>query len=86
MANIKSAEKRNRQRLKAEAANRIVRGSARTAIKKARTAIAAGAPDAAELVRQAERALDKAAAKGVIHNNNASRRKSRLYLALNKAA
>ena len=86
MANIKSAEKRNRQRLKAEAANRIVRGSARTAIKKARTAIAAGTPDAAELVRQAERALDKAAAKGVIHNNNASRRKSRLYLALNKAA
>lgn len=86
MANIKSAEKRNRQRLKAEAANRIVRGNARTAIKKARTAIAAGAPDAAELVRQAERALDKAAAKGVIHSNNASRRKSRLYLALNKAA
>ena len=42
MANIKSAEKRNRQRLKAEAANRIVRGSARTAIKKARQAIAAG--------------------------------------------
>ena len=63
-----------------------MRVSARTAIKKARTAIAAGAPDAAELVRQAERALDKAAAKGVIHNNNASRRKSRLYLALNKAA
>lgn len=85
MANIKSAEKRNRQRIKAEAANRIVRGSARTAVKKARTAIATGDPNAAELVRLAERALDKAATKGVIHANNAGRRKGRLYLALNKA-
>ena len=86
MANIKSAEKRNRQRLKAEAANRIVRGSTRTAIKKARQAIAVGDPSAAELVRAAESALDRAATKGVLHPNNASRRKSRLYIALNKAA
>ena len=86
MANIKSAEKRNRQRLKAEAANRIVRGSTRTALKKARQAIAAGDPNAAELVRAAESALDRAATKGVLHPNNASRRKSRLYVALNKAA
>lgn len=85
MANIKSAEKRNRQRLKNEAANRIVRGSSRTAVKKARQAITAGEPNAAELVRLAEVALDKAAAKGVIHSNNASRRKSRLYIALHKA-
>ena len=86
MANIKSAEKRNRQRLKAEATNRVVRGSTRTAIKKARQAIAAGDPNAAELVRAAESALDRAATKGVIHSNNASRRKSRLYIALNQAA
>jgi len=86
MANIKSSEKRNRQRLKAEAANRVIRGSARTAIKKARQAIATGDANAVELVREAESALDRAATKGVIHTNNASRRKSRLYLALNKAA
>ena len=86
MANIKSAEKRNRQRFKREAANRIVRGSARTAIKKARVAIATGDPNAAELVRAAESALDRAASKGVLHANSASRRKSRLYLALNKVA
>ena len=86
MANIKSAEKRNRQRIKNEAANRIVRGSARTAIKKARVAIATGDPNAAELVRAAESALDRAASKGVLHANSASRRKSRLYLALNKVA
>ena len=86
MANIKSAEKRNRQRIKREAANRIVRGSARTASKKARVAIATGDPNAAELVRAAESALDRAASKGVLHANSASRRKSRLYLALNKVA
>jgi small subunit ribosomal protein S20 len=86
MANIKSAEKRNRQRLKREAQNRVVRGSARTAVKKARTAIENGDANAPELVRAAERALDRAAGKGVIHANNASRRKSRLYLALNKQA
>ena len=86
MANNKSSEKRNRQRLKAEADNRVVRGSARTAIKKARLAIASGDANAAELVRAAESALDRAATKGVLHPNNASRRKSRLYLALNKAA
>ncbi len=86
MANTKSAEKRNRQRLVREAANRVVRGGARTAIKKARVAIAAGDPDAGELVRLAERALDKAATKGVIHANNASRRKSRLYKELHRVA
>jgi small subunit ribosomal protein S20 len=86
MANIKSAEKRNRQRLKREAQNRIVRGNARTALKKARQAIATGDPNAQELVRLAERALDKAATKGVLHANNAGRRKSRLYQALHKTA
>jgi small subunit ribosomal protein S20 len=85
MANIKSAEKRNRQRINLEARNRVVRGSARTAIKKARIAIAAGDPNAPELVRLAERALDKAATKGVLHSNNASRRKSRLYKALSSS-
>ncbi|GIV77064.1 30S ribosomal protein S20 [Litorilinea aerophila] len=85
MANIKSAEKRNRQRLKREARNRVIRGRTRTALKKARLAIANGDPNAAELVRLAERALDRAAAKGVIHRNNAARRKSRLYRALQKA-
>ncbi|MEX1020556.1 MAG: 30S ribosomal protein S20 [Litorilinea sp.] len=82
MANIKSAEKRNRQRITREDRNRVVRGGARTAIKKARTAIANGDANAAELVRSAERALDRAATKGVLHENNAARRKSRLYKAL----
>lgn len=86
MANNKSAEKRNRQNAKRAAQNRVVRGSARTAVKKARLAIASGADNAQELVQAAESALDRAASKGVIHPNNASRRKGRLQLALNKTA
>jgi small subunit ribosomal protein S20 len=85
MANIKSAEKRNRQRIQREARNRVVRGRARTAVKKARIAIDSGDPNAQELVRAAEQALDRAASKGVLHENNASRRKSRLYQALTRA-
>ena len=85
MANIKSAEKRNRQRIKRETQNRVVLGNARTSVKKARLAITNGDANAAEAVRVAERALDRAATKGVIHQNNASRRKSRLYQALNKS-
>ncbi len=84
MANTKSAEKRNRQNEKAAARNRVLRSSARTAVKKARLAIASGDPEAAELVRNAERALTRAANKGAIHKNNASRRQSRLMLSLNK--
>ena len=85
MANIKSAEKRARQNIKRYERNRVLRSSARTAIKKARSAIDAGDRAAAEeAVRKAVRALDRAASKGAIHANNASRRKSRIMLALNK--
>lgn len=84
MANIKSAEKRNRQVVRRTARNRVVRGTSRTAIKRARTALAAEAPETREEVLNAMRALDRAAGKGVIHKNNAARRKSRLMKALNK--
>lgn len=84
MANMKSAEKRNRQSQKRAAANRVYRSAARTAVKRARLAIATGDPNAAELVRSAESALNRAATKGVIHKNNAARRTSRLAQALNK--
>lgn len=86
MANTKSAEKAARQAQKRQAANRIYLGGARTAVKKARTAIAANDIAAAEAaVRDAMATLDRAAQKGVIHRNNASRRKSRLAKALAKA-
>ena len=84
MANIKSAEKRNRQSKKRQELNRLWRGGSRTAVKKAKVAIEGGAADAAESMRAAIRALDKAANKGIIHRNNASRRIGRLMKALNK--
>ena len=79
MANIKSQIKRNRQNQKRRARNRVYRGSARTYVKKARLAIDSGDVDAARVATiQAVSALDKAAEKGVLHKNNASRRKGRL--------
>jgi small subunit ribosomal protein S20 len=85
MPNNKSAEKRIRQSAKRQASNRVYRGSARTAVKKARTLVDTGKETAPEAVEKAIQALDKAAQKGVIHPNNAARRKSRLMQALNKA-
>ncbi len=59
--------------------NKVWRTRARTSVKEARTAIDSGDREAAEnATRVAIEQLDKAASKGVIHNKNASRRKSRL--------
>jgi len=85
LANIKSAMKRIRSSERKRVANRIVLTSTRTHIKKARTAMKGGAADAASLLI-AMKALDKAAAKGVIHRNNASRRKARLMKQYNALA
>lgn len=65
-----------------------VRTASRSRVVKARAAIAedAKSPAAAESVKEAVRALDRAASKGVVHPNNAARRKSRLLRRLNKAA
>ena len=87
MANIKSQIKRNRQNEKRRIHNRIFRGRARTLIAKAQTAIASESKEeAAEAVKLAISSLDKAAEKGVIHKNNAARRKSRLMKRLNQLA
>ncbi len=79
MANIKSQIKRNRQNSKQRIRNRVFRGRARTFVSDARDVIATGTPeDARKATLVAISALDKAAEKGVIHKNNAARRKSRL--------
>ena len=78
MANTKSALKEIRKNEKRRVRNRLVRGRARTFLKRAVRAIDSGADDATEEIRAAVRALDKAAAKGIIHKNNAARRKARL--------
>lgn len=79
MANIKSAIKRNKQNEKRRLRNRYYAGRARTYVRKARTAIESGeVQDARQATLEAISALDKAAEKGILHKNNASRRKSRL--------
>ncbi|MDA0366405.1 MAG: 30S ribosomal protein S20 [Chloroflexi bacterium] len=78
MAHTKSALKRIRQNVKHAAANRPYRTRAARAVREARAAIRSGSPAAAELVRTAQSALDRAARRDIIHRNSASRRKSRL--------
>ena len=79
MANTKSAEKRNRQNIKARERNRAQRSTLRTAIKKLRTAVASGdAARAQEILPETLSVIDKTAQKKVIHANTASRYKSRL--------
>jgi small subunit ribosomal protein S20 len=86
MPNNAAAEKRMRQEQRRRAFNRSTKSIVKTNITKARQAIAApSVPSEAadEAVRNAVSELDKAAKKGVIHKNNAARRKSRLMKQLN---
>lgn len=78
MANIKSQIKRNRQNEERRQRNKTVRSALRSRAKMAADAIESGADDADEQVRVAMATIDKAASKGVIHLNEAARRKSRL--------
>ena len=87
MANHPSAEKRNRQRIVRTERNRGATSALRTAIKKARAAVAAGDKDKAKgSVAVAERALARAASKGVIHPRTAARTTARIAKALAKSA
>ncbi len=78
MANIKSQKKRNRQNEKRRVRNKGVRTELKTRVKVARQAVTSGEEGAHELVRIAQKRIDKAGAKGVIHKNAAARRTSRL--------
>jgi small subunit ribosomal protein S20 len=82
MPNNRAAEKRMRQEQKRRLHNRSIKSLVKTQITKARQAIIADA-DAETAVRNAVSELDRAAKKGVIHRNNAARRKSRLMKQLN---
>lgn len=84
MANTKSAKKRIRSNERKHQRNTMYRSRVKTQIKKAELSIFSGTPDEA-LIREAISTLDKAAVKGIIHKNNAARRKSRLMKKLNAA-
>ena len=77
MANIKSQIKRIKQNEKRHQRNKAVKSGLKTAVRKFREAAEAGDKDkAVELGQAANRQLDKAASKGVIHKNQAANRKS----------
>ena len=87
MANIKSAKKRILVNQTKAARNKSIKSSVKTAIKKVDAAVAAKDAEAAKTaLLAATSAIDKAASKGVYHKNTASRKISRLNLAVNKLA
>lgn len=85
MANIKSAEKANRQRLRRTARNRVQKAAMRKAVKAVRLALASGSgKDAKGALPEAVKLIDRAGRKGLIKRNTASRLVSRLTLATNR--
>ncbi len=84
MPNHRSALKRLRQSEKRRVRNKAVRSAIKTAIKRVRTAIEEGKPEEARAhLGAVVRLVDRAVTKGVLHRNNASRRISRLTVAVN---
>ncbi|HEX6970924.1 MAG TPA: 30S ribosomal protein S20 [Limnochordia bacterium] len=87
MANSRSAEKRVRTAARRRAYNRAIKSAMKTAVKNFRAALEAGDREkAASLLSVAFSRIDRAANKGVIHKNQARRRKSRLALLAAKQA
>ena len=87
MANIKSQIKRNLQNERRRLRNKAARSEIKTRVKRAVSAAESaesGAADSAEALRLAVKRLDKAAAKGIIHKNQAANRKSRLMKRLGR--
>lgn len=87
MANIKSAEKRNRQNEVRRQRNRQQRSRMRTSIKKLRLSLDSGDAETARTLLPATlRLIDTTAQKGIIHRNTAARYKSRLTKAVARVA
>ena len=80
MPNIKSAKKRVLVSATKQARNKSNNSALKTAVKKANAAIEANAEDKDVLVKAAIKKIDQAAAKGLLHKNNAARKKSALML------
>lgn len=85
MPNIKSAKKRVIVNNKRAQRNKSMNSALKTAIKKANAAIEANAADKEVLVTAAVKKIDQATAKGLLHKNNAARKKSALATKLNQA-
>jgi small subunit ribosomal protein S20 len=83
MANIKSQKKRNRQNEVRRQRNKTIKSDLKTSIKKVEQASAAGQPTD-ELFRDAQKKIDSAASKGVLHRKTAARKKARLANAISE--
>lgn len=83
MPNIKSAKKRVKLANKNTLRNKVVKTNLKTVLKKFNDAIAKSAENKDEIFKLAVKKIDQAAAKGVIHKNNAARKKSNLALKYN---
>jgi small subunit ribosomal protein S20 len=87
MANLKSPKKDIRRSSKKTEVNKGVRTSLKTYVKKVRVAVEAGDKDlVATNLKQAVKSIDKAAQRGIIHKNQAARRKSRAAKLANSVA
>ncbi len=84
MPNIKSAKKRVKVTRKKTTANRIQKLALRKQIRRTHEALESGVENSIELLRDAQKKIDQAAARGRMHRNTAARRKSRLARALNR--
>lgn len=85
MPNIRSAKKRVIVTATKTQRNKSANTALKTAIKKANVAIDTNAADKAAAVKAAEKKIDQAVAKGLLHKNNAARKKSALAVKLNKS-
>lgn len=83
MPNIKSAKKRVKVIEAKTARNRAAKSNLKTLIKKAEFALANSAADKEAVVKLAVKTIDQASAKGLLHKNNAARKKSQLTTKLN---
>ena len=86
MANIKSQIKRNRQNLVRHERNKAVRSELKTRTRSAVDAAGTMEDGSEDKLRLAIKRIDMAVAKGVIHKNQAARRKARLHARVNQAA
>ena len=85
MPNIKSAKNRVLVRKANYEHNKAYRSALKTAVKKADATIDAKSDDMAATVKAAVKMIDQAASKGILHKNNAARKKSALVTRFNKA-
>ncbi|HSW35177.1 MAG TPA: 30S ribosomal protein S20 [Candidatus Limnocylindrales bacterium] len=87
MPNIKSAAKRARQNIKRESRNRRIKSMLKTSIRRFEEALQGKNNEEARIkLLAAVRQIDKAAARGIVHKNNAARKKSRLSRLFNQSA